>query len=407
MQTHRRAALACWPLVLSVLLSVSVPLAAEPSVAGPEGTPALDSPLLDELGLAEVAGHPAGRRALGVLSEEHLIDLQRGLKLDDLVSATGEPLRNVVAAALGDFDSDLIYQPLTPCRLVDTRLAGGAFASGATRHYNLIGPTSYSTYGGSSSDCGIPGVLNLGGATSYNLTRALVLNVTAVSPTGNGHLRAWATNKSMPTASILNFTAGVNIANGLVLETCSTQCTDFTVPLTCGDPCPSGDLSIFALTATHVVVDVMGVMVGADDSSVSQDVSRHFSAIGGALDGIECTAIQSCTVNNSSDSAVEVLVLGSVHLQDEDQEQLFAVATLGTAETPCEGGTTSVAYGVARYHGPWAPDDFTESQATLTPHAVFTVPANSGRTFYLKLEGGQEGGGDRYLAPTLHCVVLP
>jgi hypothetical protein len=104
---------------------------------------------------------------------------------------------------------------------------------------------------------------------------------------------------------------------------------------------------------------------------------------------------------------VEVLVLGSVHLLDEDAEQLWTAATLGDIDTECEAGTSYVVYGVARYHGPPAPDDFTEMMTTLTPQAVFTVPASSGRTFYLKLEGGVPGGGDQYFAPTLHCVVLP
>src|SRR5712692_3734912 len=55
---------------------------------------------------------------------------------------------------LGDNNRDLVYFPVTPCRLVDTRLAGGPIAAGFTRSFVMNG--SLTGQGGNASGCGIP-----------------------------------------------------------------------------------------------------------------------------------------------------------------------------------------------------------------------------------------------------------
>jgi hypothetical protein len=71
-----------------------------------------------------------------------------------------------------------------------------------------------------------------------------MMNFVAISPSGNGNLRAWASG-APPNASVLNYTTGVNVANGVV------------VPVD-QDPAPGADVLVRALTATHVVIDVLG-----------------------------------------------------------------------------------------------------------------------------------------------------
>ncbi len=131
---------------------------------------------------------------------------------------------------LGDSQADLVYTPVTPCRIIDTRLAGGPIAGGTTRSFRVTG-TDLSAQGGSATGCGIPS----GPAT------AAVINFVAVSPGGPG---------AMPTASILNYAAvpGLNIANGPAVTICdpavATCTSDFTIQADAG--------------ATDVVADVQG-----------------------------------------------------------------------------------------------------------------------------------------------------
>ena len=160
---------------------------------------------------------------------------------------------------IGDVAADIIFTPLTPCRLIDTRLAGGVFAPNETRHYDLIGPANYASTGGNPAGCGIPATTTPVTSTTYgNRVRSLVLNLTAVFPTANGNLRAWPTNQATPLASVLNYSPTMYaVANGLALQTC-----DATVAA--GTPCLSGDLSIRADTAsTDLVVDVLGYVNAA------------------------------------------------------------------------------------------------------------------------------------------------
>jgi hypothetical protein len=140
---------------------------------------------------------------------------------------------------LGDSQADLVYTPVAPCRIIDTRIAGGPIAGGATRSFRVTG-TDLSPQGGSATGCGIPS----GPAT------AAVINFVAVNPAGAGDLRITPYGTPMPTASILNYAAvpGLNIANGPAVTIC--------------DPTPGACSSDFTIqadgAATQVVADVQG-----------------------------------------------------------------------------------------------------------------------------------------------------
>jgi hypothetical protein len=139
--------------------------------------------------------------------------------------------------ALGESQSDLVYTPLTPCRIVDTRLAGGAIGAGTTRHFLVTG-TDYSAQGGQPTGCGVP----------YGPTTAAFVNFVAVDPSGLGNLRVTPYGRPVPLAAIVNFRAGQNLANGLAVAICdpsSATCT--------------WDLTVQAdVSSTHVVADVQG-----------------------------------------------------------------------------------------------------------------------------------------------------
>ncbi len=125
---------------------------------------------------------------------------------------TGESGQDVVPRPAADVKQptsttvDLLFTPVTPCRIIDTRLAGGPIAAGTTRNFVVTGTTSFSDQGGTSGGCGIPAG-----------SPAAVINYVAVGPAGPGDLRVVPAGTPIPTASILNYApvGNLNIANGV------------------------------------------------------------------------------------------------------------------------------------------------------------------------------------------------
>jgi hypothetical protein len=144
------------------------------------------------------------------------------------------PIPNI----LGSTQADLVYTPVTPCRIIDTRLGGGAIAAGTTRNFVVSGTGGFPAQGGTSGGCGIP----LGPAT------AAVINLVAVGPAGAGDLRITPFGTAIPVASIINYTSGLNLANGPAVTICNPATT------TC-----NSDITIQAdVSATDLVADVQG-----------------------------------------------------------------------------------------------------------------------------------------------------
>jgi hypothetical protein len=147
-------------------------------------------------------------------------------------------------ASLGAVDaaaqsSDLAYTTLNPCRLIDTRLAGGPIAANTTRDFRVRG--NLASQGASASGCGIPD----------DATGAMI-NFVAVTPAGPGNLLAWAYPiATVPLASTLNYGAVpgvVGTTNGIAVPICDRS----------QDTC-TNDLRIRVnVSATDVVADVVG-----------------------------------------------------------------------------------------------------------------------------------------------------
>jgi hypothetical protein len=151
------------------------------------------------------------------------------------VLATGraEPVSDGgVPNALGDILDDLVYTPITPCRLVDTRFAvAGAIAGGTFRTFDVDG-ASFTPQGGNAAGCGIP----------FGVARAVTMTIVAINPASAGHLTAWGLGP-MPTSAVLNYKAGDVLANTAI------------IPVVPGG---GNDFSIFSFATSHVVVDVLG-----------------------------------------------------------------------------------------------------------------------------------------------------
>lgn len=136
-----------------------------------------------------------------------------------------------VALSLGMPDSDLVYNRGAPCRIVDTRLAGGRLQSGETRNYNAAA-ASFVNQGGIDGNCGI-----LADAP------AVVLNIVAVQADEPGYLIAHAYGTPRPNVSSLNYEAGEIVANEAVVRTTASAEYDF---------------SVYSLHGVHLVIDIAG-----------------------------------------------------------------------------------------------------------------------------------------------------
>lgn len=161
------------------------------------------------------------------------------------VSAYEEPQPKMALASssgfadiLGSTSDYLVYTPISPCRVVDTRGSGartGILAAGSARTFDLTSDAFGKGQGGATSCAGLP-------SFSY---RGWAVNITVTGHTGSGWIVAWPSGGVEPTASVLNYgTALYAIASGQTLTGC-TGCAD--------------DIVIRAANASaHVIIDVVG-----------------------------------------------------------------------------------------------------------------------------------------------------
>jgi hypothetical protein len=137
-----------------------------------------------------------------------------------------------------------VYVPIAPCRIVDTRIPPNPLLANTPRTFHVVGSTSnFVGQGGKAGGCGIPGFLG----PSQPQVQAVMFNFVAVDVLGAGDLRAWATDHTIPFASILNYAAvpGLNLANGIA------------VPVR--QDLEGSDISVLAdATGVDLVVDVVG-----------------------------------------------------------------------------------------------------------------------------------------------------
>ena len=141
-------------------------------------------------------------------------------------------------AQLGSADKDLVYTPVTPCRVLDTRTSQGgtgAITAAGTKHFKIWGQTSYATQGGSPTNCGL---------TASSDVAAVAMNFTVVTPAAGGFITAYPFGESLPTAATVNFQVG-DVARG-----------DFTIAKV--TQTGTNHLSIYSASLADVVGDVVG-----------------------------------------------------------------------------------------------------------------------------------------------------
>ena len=199
---------------------------------------------------SELASSPRGlavdqlRAVLTGMRADYLLAASLAGSLDGLRSVVSgslvgaAPGKQVLEKALGDTADDLVYTPVTPCRILDTRSGGGGtMLAGTSRDWLASNPGgTFAAQGGAATNCAIPV------KPAAVLANVIVFN-TAPGP---AFFTTWPFNQARPTASTLNWnTAGQQVANAVI------------VPLCTGGGCTS-DFSAFTSAQTDVVIDVMG-----------------------------------------------------------------------------------------------------------------------------------------------------
>lgn len=141
---------------------------------------------------------------------------------------------DAIEKVLGSATGDMVFTPVQPCRLVDTRIAGGAIPAGAMRDFRAIS-SNFAGQGGSGTDCGTGGNALIG---------AVVLNVVAITPNLAGFATVFPFGSPQPDVSSINYTAGAIVSNTVFTRT--------------PNPMAAYEFTIYTYAQSHFVVDVVG-----------------------------------------------------------------------------------------------------------------------------------------------------
>lgn len=229
------------------------------------------------------------RSALKLATVEQLREARQGRTYEDVWAALPKGAATstaVVALAagqgitpqlIGDATADLVYTPVTPCRIIDTR-------AGIAPYTGILGPNSgrlfyasladSSPQGGFAGSCGIP-------TSPY--PAAIAINVTSTGQTGYGNLKVTQTCAGLPITSLVNYWAfALNVANAAIVPMAHNACG------------MSGDIFIYSSgSQSHAVVDILGYFnppaaTLLDTTVVSND---FFCALGaGCQSTVACPA---------------------------------------------------------------------------------------------------------------------
>jgi hypothetical protein len=177
--------------------------------------------------------------------------------------------------ALGDVARDLVFVPVTPCRIIDTRVVGGPIAADGTRNFDITEVTDFVFQGGNASDCGV------GGVGSF---AAAVINFTVVTPSTGGFVTAHPFGASRPLAATVNYVAG-DIRGNLAV-----------VRLDQGDD--AEELSVYSFAQTHLVADIVGYYIEPQATALDciEEVSTDVSV---AANGFATVSSASCPTGYS------------------------------------------------------------------------------------------------------------
>lgn len=325
------------------------------------------------------------------LSDEQLRAIAEG---DEVQQTIAPSLRSVSAAALGSSTSELVFVPLPPCRIIDTRKSQqGPIAAGETRSFQTAGITEFGPQGGTIGGCGVPP------GSAEPVAPAVMLNLVAVDVAGKGNLAAWAYGQPEPLATSINFQRiNMNIANGLIVPIAGTNL----VP---------ADLNIKAnFSAAHVVADVTGYFTRFPlEQFESSKKSITVVTEGGAVElGTgACTAVSSCTITSGAAGKVIVRTWSQIQLDHGSNigGDRIAVGVKNADPTACTNNDQSI--NATDYELPDSLPAESDIDWTLSHKRIFNH-AKGARTYYINarvITGASSG--DRIQSSRMICTFIP
>ena len=140
---------------------------------------------------------------------------------------------------------DMPFIAITPCRIVDTRFAGGKFSVNETRKFILQNSRHQ---GGNPNGCPIAQAIRGISTFSGSLVKGVMLNITSTQGESNGFISVFPSDSPRPNASVLNYQSS-DISNAVV-----TKASDFFI----GSTMIQSEIAIFASAPTHLIIDVLG-----------------------------------------------------------------------------------------------------------------------------------------------------
>jgi hypothetical protein len=197
-------------------------------------------------------------------------------------------------AQLGSLSSDLVYTPITPCRILDTRNAGsksGILVAGTIRGF-WGKNTTFASQGGSATSCNTLNTTN---------EAAILVNFTVVTPDTGGYITAFPADvldANKPLAATVNFTAGSVVGNNATLKLNQTGVGD--------------DFKIYTTSNVHVVADIVGYY--AKPATTQLDCESPSGAVGvspnsSALGNKQCSAGYTLTGGGCDDYSLDSSLL--------------------------------------------------------------------------------------------------
>lgn len=340
------------------------------------------------------------KRIVAGLRPDQVAALAAGDDLDEVMAMQPEAaatesggMRSVTANAVGDAESDLLYVPVAPCRIIDTRIAGGKITAGTTRPFRVAGTTGFTAQGGQVSGCGVP----IGATTP--VAAAVMLNIVAVDVDGKGNLAAWEFGQAEPVATSINFQKiDMNIANGLI------------VPIA-GVSSQTHDLNVKAnFNNAHLVVDVTGYFTrfpveNFQSGLKSQLVTQDFTSVIALNDGA-CHELNSCTITADAPGTVVVEAWGQFvvsHTGGTLDRAAIGIETVDPVVCNDPDTVNASDFDVPASLGTNVDVDFTVSHGRS-----FAQPGGTTRTY--RLSGEMVSGassGDQIENSRLICTFIP
>ncbi len=219
--------------------------------------------------------------------------------------------------ALGALTSDLVYTPIAPCRIIDTRLtAAGVIAAGTTRSFIGINGTSYTSQGGSATDCG----------TRPLVASGLMLHVTAATPALAGFATVYASNTPQPATSNLQYSAGAIVSSAVLAQ----------IP----NPPLLFQFTIFSSASAHYIVDIVGYFAPPVATALEciEGARISINITPGSIlttSAVACPAAYTSVSMNCDTEVTEMVLLGVTNVSCTARNNGVTTRNLTTSRTCC------------------------------------------------------------------------